>query len=197
MHEQTDTPACKTGNWPACNKALRRRGSLTIWFDPAMTWEAAPTLKRGRQPDCSVDAIQTPDDESAFRHGAPADDRVRREPVAAGWPRLGGAGLQHAQPPPEDVEGQHPLSRISRSSTSSGRHRAGKRHRFERTGEGASRSRAKGSGTPASMAARSGPRRFARTVYGRLPRDKGLVIFGIWSGAAMYSASLLRCARAP
>ena len=31
-------------------KALKCRSSLTIWFDPAMTWEAAPTGKRGRQP---------------------------------------------------------------------------------------------------------------------------------------------------
>jgi len=31
-------PAYKTRNWPACNKALKRRGSPTIWFDPVMTW---------------------------------------------------------------------------------------------------------------------------------------------------------------
>jgi hypothetical protein len=36
------------------------------------------------------------------------------------------------------------------------------------------------------------PRLGARTMYGWLPRDKGSVIFGIWSGAAMYSASGLR-----
>jgi len=52
-------PACKTKDWPACNAALKRRGSLTIWFDPAMIWEAAPTGKRGRQPDHSDAAIQT------------------------------------------------------------------------------------------------------------------------------------------
>ena len=40
------------------NEALKRRGSLTIWFDPAMAWEAAPTGKRGRQPDYSDAAIQ-------------------------------------------------------------------------------------------------------------------------------------------
>jgi hypothetical protein len=37
MHEQTDTPAYKIRNWPAYNEALKRRGSLMIWFDPAMT----------------------------------------------------------------------------------------------------------------------------------------------------------------
>ncbi len=58
-HEQTDTPAYKTRNWPAYNEALKRRVSLSIWFDPALTWEAAPTGKRGRQPDDSDAAIQT------------------------------------------------------------------------------------------------------------------------------------------
>jgi ABC-type sugar transport system ATPase subunit len=33
--------------------ALKRRGSLTIWFDPEMTWAAAPTGTHGRQPDDS------------------------------------------------------------------------------------------------------------------------------------------------
>jgi hypothetical protein len=52
-------PTYKTRNWPSCNKALKRRGSLEIWFDPAMTWEATPTGKRGRQRDDSDAAIQT------------------------------------------------------------------------------------------------------------------------------------------
>ena len=39
-------PASKAGNWPGCNEALKRRGSLAIRFDPAMTWEAAPTGNR-------------------------------------------------------------------------------------------------------------------------------------------------------
>ncbi len=51
-------PTYKTKNWPAYNEALKRRGSLTIWFDPTMTWEAAPTGKRGRQPVYSDAAIQ-------------------------------------------------------------------------------------------------------------------------------------------
>lgn len=36
----------KTRNWSAYNEGLKRRGSLTIWFDQKMTWEAAPTGKR-------------------------------------------------------------------------------------------------------------------------------------------------------
>jgi len=41
------------------NEALKRRGSLTIWFDPKMSWEAAPTGKLGRQQTYSDTAIQT------------------------------------------------------------------------------------------------------------------------------------------
>ena len=52
-------PAYKTRNWPICNEGLKRRGSLTIWFDPDMVWAAKPTGKRGRQPDYSDTAIQT------------------------------------------------------------------------------------------------------------------------------------------
>ncbi len=51
-------PTCKTRNWPAYNAALKRRGSLTIRLDPAMTWAAAPTGKCGRQCDYSDAAIQ-------------------------------------------------------------------------------------------------------------------------------------------
>ena len=52
-------PTCKIKNWRAYNEALKRRGSLTIWFDSEMTWEATPTGKRGRQPTYSDAAIQT------------------------------------------------------------------------------------------------------------------------------------------
>jgi hypothetical protein len=31
-----NTPTYKTSKWPAYNEALKRRGSLTIWFDRAM-----------------------------------------------------------------------------------------------------------------------------------------------------------------
>ena len=51
-------PTYKTRNWPAYNEALKRRGSLTIWFDPAMNWDAAPTGRRGRQRTYSDAAIQ-------------------------------------------------------------------------------------------------------------------------------------------
>ncbi len=51
-------PIYRTNNWPAYNKALKDRGSLTIWFNPEVMWKAAPTGKRGRQPRYSDAAIQ-------------------------------------------------------------------------------------------------------------------------------------------
>lgn len=52
-------PTYKTTNWQAYNDALKRRGSLTIWFDHEMRWDAVPTGKRGRQPTYSDAAVQT------------------------------------------------------------------------------------------------------------------------------------------
>lgn len=52
-------PTYKTRNWPAYNKALKRRGSLTVWFDPEMSWDAVPTGRRGRRQTYSETAIQT------------------------------------------------------------------------------------------------------------------------------------------
>lgn len=52
-------PTYRTKNWPAYNEALKRRGSLTIWFDPEMSWDGAPTGRRGRQQTYSDAAIQT------------------------------------------------------------------------------------------------------------------------------------------
>ncbi len=52
-------PTYKIKNWPAYNNALKRRGSLTIWFDPGMVWVPPPTGKRSRQPQYSHAAMQT------------------------------------------------------------------------------------------------------------------------------------------
>ena len=49
----------KTLNWPEYSRVLKFRGSLTFWFDPEVTWVAAPTGKRGRQPFYSGRVIQT------------------------------------------------------------------------------------------------------------------------------------------
>ena len=48
----------KTRNWAEYNLSLKQRGSLSIWFDPEMVWEAAPSGRRGRQQAYSDAAIQ-------------------------------------------------------------------------------------------------------------------------------------------
>ncbi len=52
-------PAYRTRNGRAYNEAVKRYGSLTIWFGPSMSWEATSTGKRGRHPDYSDAAIRT------------------------------------------------------------------------------------------------------------------------------------------
>ena len=49
----------KTKNWSNYNRALKQRGSLSIWFDAEMAWDAEPSGKRGRQQAYSDAAIQT------------------------------------------------------------------------------------------------------------------------------------------
>lgn len=48
----------KTRNWAEYNFSLKQRGSLSIWFDPGMTWEADASGRRGRQQTYSDAAIQ-------------------------------------------------------------------------------------------------------------------------------------------
>jgi len=48
----------RTKNRPAYNEALKCRGALWTWRDPAMIWKADPTEKHGRQPDRRNAAIQ-------------------------------------------------------------------------------------------------------------------------------------------
>lgn len=48
----------KTTNWSSYNDSLKRRGSLSIWFDPEMVWVPPTSGKRGRQPRFSDAAIQ-------------------------------------------------------------------------------------------------------------------------------------------
>jgi hypothetical protein len=51
-------PTYKATNWAAHNEALKRRGSVTIWFDPEMYGDARPSVKRGRLQKFSDAAIQ-------------------------------------------------------------------------------------------------------------------------------------------
>ena len=57
-HEPTEAPFYRTTDWRACEAALRERGSLTVWFDPAMDWHAEPLGKRGGRAVYSDAAIQ-------------------------------------------------------------------------------------------------------------------------------------------
>ena len=49
----------RTTNWSDYNAALRKRGSLSVWFDPDMVWQAEKSGKRGRPETFSDAAIQT------------------------------------------------------------------------------------------------------------------------------------------
>src|SRR6478672_13626860 len=48
----------QTTNWKAYNAALKARGSLRIWLDPAMNWHGTTNGKRGRSSTFSDEAIQ-------------------------------------------------------------------------------------------------------------------------------------------
>ena len=53
------TPArYRTTNWSEYNAALRRRGSLLVWFDPQMEWRAPKRGRPGRPETFSDAAIQ-------------------------------------------------------------------------------------------------------------------------------------------
>lgn len=57
MPKPSLTRYCTT-NWSDYNAALRKRGSLAVWFDPEMVWHAGKTGKRGRPETFSDAAIQ-------------------------------------------------------------------------------------------------------------------------------------------
>ena len=71
-----------------------------------------------------------PLDEGAVRHGAPADDRVRRKPAAVEWVRLGCAQFQHALTSAKTSEA------TSRIEGSDGPLHAHRQHRIKVEGEG-------------------------------------------------------------
>ena len=48
----------KTTNWSSYNDSLKRRCSLSIWFDPELVWVPPPSGRRGRQQNFSDAAIQ-------------------------------------------------------------------------------------------------------------------------------------------
>jgi hypothetical protein len=48
-------------NWASYDRALVRRGDVTLWFTPEdiEAWSARPTCRRGAQPQFSDVAIET------------------------------------------------------------------------------------------------------------------------------------------
>ncbi|OPZ59812.1 MAG: hypothetical protein BWY87_00810 [Deltaproteobacteria bacterium ADurb.Bin510] len=48
----------RTTNWKSCNAALEFRGSLTVWFDRDMRWQAQLSGKTGRNQTFSDAAVQ-------------------------------------------------------------------------------------------------------------------------------------------
>ena len=109
-------PTYRTKNWPAYNEALKRRGSLTVWFDPEMNWDAVPTGRRGRQQSYSDAAIQTCLSMKvlfgmALRQTTGFVESLLRL-VGLDWTV---ARLQHAVAPSEDAGRQYPVSRLQGS----------------------------------------------------------------------------------
>ena len=52
------SPKYRTTNWAAYNAALKQRGSLHGWFDPAMQWLSASCGRPGRPARLSDSAIE-------------------------------------------------------------------------------------------------------------------------------------------
>ncbi len=51
-------PLFRTTNWSSYSQALKRRGSVMVWFDPEMAWFATPNGKAGHPERFSAAAIQ-------------------------------------------------------------------------------------------------------------------------------------------
>jgi hypothetical protein len=82
-------------DWSSYNAALRERGSLTVWFDPDMTWHAAPSGRRGVQPvysDAAIQACLT----------IKGEGRPESSPVDCFQPRAGGAQVRPALAPDDE-----------------------------------------------------------------------------------------------
>jgi len=56
---KSSAPRYRTSDWSRYKAALKRQGSLSIWFDPDLDWRAARTGKRGHPETFLDQAIQT------------------------------------------------------------------------------------------------------------------------------------------
>ncbi|WP_146259458.1 hypothetical protein [Palleronia aestuarii] len=57
MHDATNFDPLAQLDWAAENAELRKHGSLTVWFDPKMPWDAALSCRGSGQHVCSDDMI--------------------------------------------------------------------------------------------------------------------------------------------
>jgi hypothetical protein len=68
----------KTRNWAEYNLSLKQRGSLSVWFDPEMSWEAEASGRRGRQQAVSAKS-QKPKAKAALHDIWQAETKVDAE----------------------------------------------------------------------------------------------------------------------
>ena len=111
----------RTLNWSSYDVALRKRGSLTVWFDPSTTWDAALSGKRGAQPvyrDAAIQACLTVKVlyGMPLRHATVRRWPHRGEPAEARGAGLAGPGPLDALPTPEDAGRATALPRPRRAA---------------------------------------------------------------------------------
>ena len=100
----------RTLNGSSSNAGLCKRGSLTVWFDPSMQWEAAPSGRRGRQQAYSDAAIQACLTIKVLL-GLPLRQTTGfvASLLELSGLGMGRAGLQHPVPATEDLGRDHPI----------------------------------------------------------------------------------------
>ena len=95
----------RTTNWSEYNEALKHRGSLMVWLDADLQWQAPASGRPGRPAVFSDTAIQfCLTLKCMFGLGLRQVTGPSREPDQAGPAGLGCARLQHPVAAPEDAE---------------------------------------------------------------------------------------------
>lgn len=86
----------RTTNWRFYDASLKKRGSLTAWFDPAMSWEDLTMGGAETELSCRCDP-DLPDVEGSVRICLQTDDRLCRTPVPFTRSRLVRPRFHHTQ----------------------------------------------------------------------------------------------------
>ena len=127
----------RTTNWSSYTASLRKRGSLLIWLDKEMTWFAPPGGSPGRPAVFSDAAIQfCLTIKVLFK--LPLRQTTGMVASLLRMANLDRAVPDCTNPVPtaKDTRRPDPVSARRWPAEPACRHRVGKRHRFERTGEG-------------------------------------------------------------